>query len=433
MSYIPALYQLFLKHGSVTTDSRQAGRGVIFFALRGERFNGNDFALQALAAGSPCAVVDDPALKGTPGIFCVDEVLLALQRLASFHRRQLGIPILAITGTNGKTTTKELIHAVLSQEFPVCATPGNLNNHIGVPLTLLSMDASTRIGIVEMGANHPGEIARLCEIATPTHGLITNIGKAHLEGFGGFEGVVRTKNELYLALDAPGSTLFVNGANPLLMGLLAHSKASLVTYGNHRQSLCNLSETESAPFLTATWNQHTLRTSMAGGYNLENMEAACAVGLHFGISEAKIVAAISGYKPQNSRSQWVETARNRVLCDYYNANPSSMSIALDHFFRLEIPLGMQKRVLLGDMFELGDATAQEHSRVIDMLGSHPEVEAWLAGVYFSQALSDPWSHIRAFSDTEAMVRAMNIEPFTQSVVLIKGSRGMRMEQLMPHL
>ena len=433
MSYIPALYQLFLSNGSVTTDSRQAGPGVIFFALRGERFNGNDFALQALAAGSPCAVVDDPALKGIQGIFYVDEVLSALQRLASFHRRQLGIPVLAITGTNGKTTTKELIHAVLSQEFAVCATRGNLNNHIGVPLTLLSMDASTRIGIVEMGANHPGEIARLCEIAAPTHGLITNIGKAHLEGFGGFEGVVRTKNELYLALDAPGCTLFVNGGNLLLTGLLAHSRANLVTYGNHQQSLCTLTEAESAPFLTVTWKQHTLRTSLAGGYNMENIEAACAVGLHFGLSEAKIVAAISGYKPQNSRSQWVETARNLVLCDFYNANPSSMSISLDHFFRLEIASGMQKRVLLGDMFELGDASAEEHSRVIDMLGNHPEIEAWVAGTHFSQVLLHPWSHIRAFPDTEAMVRAMEMEPFKQSVVLMKGSRGMRMEQLMPLL
>lgn len=433
MVTIPALYSLFLEHGRVTTDSRQAGNGVIFFALRGERFNGNDFAREALAAGSPCVVADDPSLKGESGIFLVEDVLTVLQQLAAYHRNQLAIPILAVTGTNGKTTTKELIHAVLSKKFPVTATMGNLNNHIGVPLTLLSMDASTRIGIVEMGANHPGEIAFLCQIASPTHGLITNIGKAHLEGFGGFEGVIQTKNELYRALNAPGRTIFVNGSNLLLTGLLEGTRADLVKYGAHPDSCCKLEEKASWPFLQASWGDIPITTSLAGSYNLENLEAASAVGLHFGLTREMIVESISAYQPRNNRSQWIDTGKNRVLCDFYNANPSSMALSLSHFFRYEVPQGMKKMVLLGDMFELGDASEAEHLTILSLLENHPGVEAWCAGAHFLKASLHCPGVVNSFPDTDSMAEAVRSANLRGNVLLVKGSRGMRMEQLLPLL
>lgn len=433
MLNIPALYQLFQEHGRVTTDSRQAGSGVIFFALRGERFNGNDFAMEALAAGSPCVVADDPSLGGKRGIFFVEDVLTALQQLAAYHRNRLGIPILAITGTNGKTTTKELIQTVLSKAFPVSATLGNLNNHIGVPLTLLSMDASTRVGIVEMGANHPGEIALLCRIASPTHGLITNIGKAHLAGFGGFEGVIQTKNELYQALNAPGRTLFVNGANLLLTGLLEGTQADLVRYGAHPDSCCRLEEQSSWPFLVASWGDISIPTSLAGSYNLENLEAACATALHFGMKPLTIAEAIAAYQPRNNRSQWVETGKNRVLCDFYNANPSSLSLSLSHFIRYEVPPGMKKIALLGDMFELGDVAEEEHLRILSLLAASPEVEVWTAGLHFLSASAQCPGVARSFADTESMAAAVGHANLRGNVVLVKGSRGMRMEQLLPLL
>ncbi|MFO8002001.1 MAG: UDP-N-acetylmuramoyl-tripeptide--D-alanyl-D-alanine ligase, partial [Marinilabilia sp.] len=335
---IENLYEVYLESGIISTDTRKLVPGSIFFALKGDRFDGNRFAREALKQGCRLAVVDDAALKGEPGCFVVPDVLEALQQLAGYHRRNLRIPVIGITGSNGKTTTKELITSVLSQKFKVWHTPGNLNNHIGVPLTLLSMKADTEIAVVEMGANHIGEIAALCEIARPDHGLITNVGNAHLEGFGSFEGVRQGKGELYTFLKRTGGEIFINIDNHWLLDMVGDYP--WIGYGTGNEAVVKGSNASAGPLLsfeltTSRVDRMPVNTNLLGLYNLENLLAAASIAHYFGVEEELVREAFENYLPENNRSQFMNTAQNRLLLDAYNANPSSMKAALDHFSTID--------------------------------------------------------------------------------------------------
>ncbi len=429
MKTIDELYTIYTQYPQIITDSRQAATGSIFFALKGENFDGNDFAAKALDAGSNYVVVDNPHVVADDRYILVDNTLHALQDLARIHRSKLTIPVLAITGTNGKTTTKELIKGVLSQKYQVYATLGNLNNHIGVPLTLLAMPQQTQIAVVEMGANHPGEIKNLCEIAQPTHGLITNIGKAHLEGFGGLEGVKRAKKELYDYLEEHGGTIFYHEENPVLSTMVEDMHTTKVDYGNLR-SACRGKVISASPYLKVTLDigqaSYDIATHMAGAYNFENLLAAACIGRYFSVSDERIVASLSEYTPQNNRSQIVQTAHNQLLLDYYNANPTSMKESLHNFF--EHIQGSQM-VILGDMFELGNEAQQEHEAVIEVLRFQKNVTRLVVGKNFYQAAKNT-PDILAFNDVEGLKQWINAHSPKGQFILIKGSRGMKLEQLL---
>jgi UDP-N-acetylmuramoyl-tripeptide--D-alanyl-D-alanine ligase len=426
---IKNLYLLYLKCPNVVTDSRKAVKNSIFFALKGDRFDGNDYALQALAAGCDYAVVDRPDVVKNGQYILVDSVLCALQDLARMHRATFDIPVIAITGTNGKTTTKELLRCVLSSKWNVYATSGNLNNHIGVPLTLLSMPPGTQIAVIEMGASHPGEINDLCHIARPAHGLVTNIGKAHLEGFGGLEGVIRTKKELYDHLDACGGTVFHNQNNPVLTAMLENIHAAkLIGYGNPESS-CRGEIIEASPYLQATLRfgamPYDLETHIAGAYNFENLMAAACIGAYFDVAPQQIVSSLAGYTPQNNRSQVVQAKNNRLLLDYYNANPASMRESLNNFFE-HIRGG--RMVILGDMFELGDAAPQEHGAIVELLLARPDVTGIVVGEEFYRAAKN-MPRIHAFNGMDDLKAWLTAHAPAGQFILIKGSRGMKMEQL----
>ena len=432
MSQLSHLYDIFLEYNNVITDSRQAGKGLIFLALKGDNFDGNIFAEDALAKGCPVAVVDNPELKAKQGMFYVEDVLNTLQELAAYHRQKLGIPIIGITGTNGKTTTKELINAVLSSSYRVCATKGNLNNHIGVPITILGMDNNTQIGIVEMGANHKGEIKHLCGIVKPDIGLITNIGKAHLDGFGGKEGVIQAKKELYDALNGSEKTIFFNGEDNLLAGLLTGSKAIIKEYGESLNSLCRVDIMETSPTIECSWSGNRFTTNLAGVCNKTNIEAACALGLYFGLDKSVCMSAISGYKPTNNRSQWLRTDNNYILCDYYNANPSSMEITVKSFLEQSVEKGLKKQIILGDMFELGAAAAEEHSYILDLLAPYSDVETLVVGDNFynlSKHNTEKFAGINFYPNMESLCLKLADNRITGRQILIKASRGMHMEKL----
>ena len=421
------LYDLYCKFPRISTDSRQVVAGGIFFALHGETFDGNRYAAAAVGAGAAAAVIDDPAV--TDGMsaaekanyFVVPDTLKALQELAARHRRQLGIPILAITGSNGKTTTKELISRTLKRKYRVAVTQGNFNNHIGVPLTLLAMDRSAEFGVVEMGASHCGEIALLCSIAQPDFGLITNIGKAHLEGFGGEEGVMRGKGELldYL-LRHKGTAFYLQQSEALCrmvserngLEAIPYSTTDLKLVGNDRQ------------FLTVSWHGHKIRTHLVGEYNLFNLAAAIAVGTYFDIPEPEIVAAIESYHPDNNRSQRQATPHNTLILDAYNANPSSMEAALRHF--ISEPSMLPKAVILGDMLELGSYSAQEHRKIVELLQEARIEEVFLVGRHFTEAGADCYP---TFPDTDALRTYLTGHPIANRLILIKGSRGIHLERL----
>ena len=383
------LYDLFIHNPQITTDSRNCPKGSIFFALKGDKFDGNQYAGKALASGCVYAVIDNPDYYIGERTILVDNVLKTLQQLAHHHRKVLGLPIIGITGTNGKTTTKELVGRVLSRKFRTAVTQGNLNNHIGVPLTLLAMDRSVEIGVVEMGASHPGEIALLCSIARPDYGLITNIGKAHLEGFGGIEGVMRGKGELLDFLVASGGTAFwLNDSDRLKTMVESRPGLRAISY-----SAPEAIGTE--PFVEARWDGLPVRTRLVGDYNRSNIAAAIAVGLYFGIGRAEIVSAIESYDPDNNRSQKRQTAFNTLISDCYNANPSSMQAALDNFLREADP--RPKAVVLGDMGELGPYAAVEHRTVVERLEQGGIEEAYLVGGHFAEAARG--SRYRTFADT----------------------------------
>lgn len=425
------LYALFLQHPSVTTDSRNVGENSVFFALRGDKFDGNRFARQALESGAALAVVDDPSVAGDDRYIVVDDALETLQQLAGYHRKKLGIPVIAITGTNGKTTTKELVTAVLRMKFNTGCTKGNLNNHIGVPLTLLSLDTNTRLGVVEMGASHPGEIAFLSRIADPDFGIITNVGKAHLEGFGSLEGVIETKSELYRYLEKKNGTIFLNADNHYLTNH-AGQRIRKITYGKSNSAMIRGEILPSPVYLRMQvrfqGEKILLDTKLTGDYNFENVLAAAAVGSHFGISPADIQQAVGNYTPSNSRSQVICSGSNTIILDAYNANPSSMMASLDNLIRLDYP---SKTVILGDMLELGDETAKEHQQVVDFLIPHTNISVYLVGSNFM--LTKKPASFRTFSNTGDLIDYIRINPILCSMVLIKGSHAIGLEKVTQYI
>ena len=425
------LYQLFTKYPVIATDSRNVEPNALFFALKGENFNGNNYATKALEQGAAYAIIDEAADQLGERCILVDNVLKTLQELSRIHRLRLGIPVIAIAGTNGKTTTKELITAVLSKKFQVTATKGNLNNHIGVPLTLLSMTQETRIGIVEMGANHPGEIAALCEIALPDFGLITNVGKAHLEGFGSFEGVRSTKAELYRFIEHNGGKIFRNTTNHWLTEMARE----LETIG--------YKTTPEGEGIEGEIVQHSptlvfrakfpkgwlyLKTNLAGGYNLENALAAVCIGNYFGVDPLEIAESLEDYKPTNNRSQFIKTAFNTLLMDAYNANPSSMDAALENFKPFDAPA---KGVILGDMFELGEASHEEHQKIADKIATMGLPMVMLVGKEFSRCQVSP--DFKVFRDNESLMQFLGNSHLRGYLFLIKGSRGMKLEHVIGKL
>lgn len=425
---IEELYKLYLQHPVVCTDTRNIKTGSIFFALQGVNFNANTFAKEALTKGAKYAVIEEEE-HYTDGCILVNDVLDTLQQLANHHRRQFHIPVIGITGTNGKTTTKELTATVLSKKYKTLFTQGNLNNHIGVPLTLLSLKKEHEIAIIEMGANHQGEIAALSNIAEPNYGIITNIGKAHLEGFGGPEGVIKAKGELYQHIKTHKGKLFVNADDELLMRL--SNGIDRITYGTHPDADCEgITDTQSfmakADFLV-DGIEVEIQSKLAGRYNFYNMMAATCIGFHFGLTISQVKEAIEGYIPSNNRSQVIEKAGNTIWIDAYNANPSSMKSAIENFAEIE---GTGKTLILGDMFELGDDSLKEHQSLADLIESKKCWDAvYLVGTEFGKTKSSA----RRFETTEALIEWIHSNPLKTKTILLKGSRGMAMERVLEKL
>lgn len=419
-----SIYESYRKSFTISTDSRHIEPASVFFALKGERFDGNDFALEVAEAGVASLVVADrPSLPDHPRIVKVKDSLKMLQALALYHRLQMPkLTVLSITGTNGKTTTKELVSAVLSRKYNTIFTQGNFNNHIGVPLTLLRITPDTEFAIVEMGANHPGEIRTLANLACPDYGIITNIGKAHLEGFGSFEGVVKTKNELYENLKASNGTAFVNGDNELLMDL--SKDLCRHTYGMDDTD-CVVKIENCNPFLAVSWKGQTIQTHLVGAYNFENVAAAIAVGSHFGVDDRDIKAALEEYTPTNSRSQVIE-GRNRIIMDAYNANPTSMNASIRNFRQIA---GDEALLILGDMRELGDASEQEHRAILELIKSLGFRQAFLVGPCFQQYNDNP--DYLTFENMMALAAHLALHPVEGRTILVKGSHSIQLEKVLP--
>ncbi len=418
------LYSLFLLHPEITTDSRDCPEGSIFFALKGDNFNGNAYAAAALEKGCSYAVIDEAQYAMDDRFIIVPDVLTTLQQLANEHRRALGTPIIGVTGTNGKTTTKELIATVLQKKYNVLYTQGNFNNHIGVPKTLLRLTKEHDIAVVEMGANHPGEIKTLVEIVEPNYGIITNVGKAHLEGFGSFEGVIRTKGELYDNLRQHSETrVFIDADNEHLARI--SDGLTLVKYGvnSTADDLRVKGEViDCAPFLHFRWNGGEVQTHLIGAYNIYNMLAAATIGLYFNVTEEQVNDALSEYVPSNNRSQLTVTGSNKLIVDTYNANPTSMAAALQNFVLMQVE---PKMAILGDMRELGEVSGEEHQKVVDFLKDHPEIEVWLVGKEFGKTDCA----FRKFDDVAAVKEAIATEKPAERYILIKGSNGIRLFEL----
>ncbi len=425
---VTELYSIYLNHSTISTDSRQIVPGCLFFALKGDTFDGNQYAKVALEAGAAYAVIDDPSFDDNRTLLVVD-VLDALQQLARMHRRKFNIPVIAITGSNGKTTTKELINAVLCQQFKITATKGNLNNHIGVPLTLLSITDDTQMAIIEMGANHQGEIAQLCHIAEPTYGMITNIGKAHLGGFGGYEGVIKAKSELYTWLRMSGGFIFVNSGNPLLMNL--SNGMNRILYGNSDGLHTWGTLRENTATLEIEWHSGAgiipVETNLAGNYNFENVLSAICVGTFFKVTPSSIRLAISTYYPSNSRSQALKTDRNSIILDAYNANPTSMQAAIENFTLMK---AQNKMVILGDMLELGDESLAEHQAIVNLVNESGFGMVLLVGPDFMQVAIGKYLSFSTSEDARDWLMDHQIQDFT---ILVKGSRGIKMEKVLDAL
>jgi UDP-N-acetylmuramoyl-tripeptide--D-alanyl-D-alanine ligase len=414
---IAQLYQLYSQTYLVDTDTRKIRKGAMFFALKGDNFNGNEFAEDALKSGANYVIIDEEKYKTGPKTILVENVLETLQKLANFHRKQLAIPIISLTGSNGKTTTKELINAVLSKKYVTVATAGNLNNHIGVPLTLLSMTPKTVIGIVEMGANHLKEIEFLCEIAEPTYGLITNFGKAHLEGFGDFEGVIKAKSELYDFLRLHKGTVFINIDDELQVKQSAGINA--VEFSNNVIKFM-----EANPFVKVQFKNTLIESNLIGKYNYNNIAVAVAVGNYFDISETDIKIAIENYIPVNNRSQLIQKGTNKIILDAYNANPSSMQAALENFSQLKEE---NKVVFLGDMFELGKDSNAEHEKIANLVASYHFSKVFLIGRAFSATNA---KNAFVSESYESFKNSTNYSNINNATILIKGSRGMALERLL---
>lgn len=437
------LYSLFLQHPIITTDSRDCPAGSIFFALKGANFNGNAYAASALEKGCAYAVIDEPQYAIDDRFILVDDVLTALQQLANEHRRALGTPVIGVTGTNGKTTTKELIAAVLSEKYYVLFTQGNFNNHIGVPKTLLQLRPEHDIAVIEMGANHPGEIKTLVNIVEPDCGIITNVGKAHLEGFGSFEGVICTKGELYDFLrdncedktvshsSVQKGTVFIHADNEHLLGI-SHD-LPLVKYGVSETADCKVIGRvgECAPFLSFSWKAdnatewHKVETHLIGTYNIYNMVAAATIGLSFGVTEDQVCHALANYVPSNNRSQLTVTDHNKLIVDTYNANPTSMMAALQNFNAMKVS---PKMAILGDMRELGEVSEEEHQKVVDFLKQTDIDDVWLVGSEFAKTECS----FRKFDNVDDVKKEIEKLVPSDHYILIKGSNGIKLF-LLPEL
>lgn len=430
------LYKLYQQHPLITTDSRDCPEGSIFFALKGESFDGNRFAKAALEKGCAYAVIDERefAEEGNGRLILVDNVLTTFKKLAREHRRRFDIPVIGITGTNGKTTTKELIAAVLGEKYNVMYTRGNFNNDVGVPKTLFSLRPEHEIAVVEMGASHPGDIKALVDYVEPTCGLITNVGRAHLQGFGSFEGVKRTKGELYDFLESHNGLLFLNESNPDLMEMAAQRNfGRIISYGRDEGGNVEGEVIDCSPFLNFRWRQHLhagqmpanayeVETHLIGAYNLDNMLAAIAVGLHFGVSPAQINHALGHYIPSNNRSQLETTEHNRLIVDAYNANPSSMAAAIDNF---KLMKAERKMAILGDMLELGTVSDEEHQKTVDALAAAGIKKVWLVGEEFGKT----HTAFRKFKNVDEVKAAIAAHRPENYYILIKGSNGIHLSQL----
>lgn len=426
---VEALYQLFLTSKGVTTDSRNCPVGTIFFALKGESFNGNTFARQALEKGCSYAVIDEAqhAVEGDNRYVVVKDVLKALQLLANYHRRQFSLPIIGITGTNGKTTTKELISAVLSKTHHVLYTTGNLNNHIGVPLTLLRLTAEHDIAVIEMGASHPGDIQELVDIAEPDYGIITNVGKAHLEGFGSFEGVMKTKGELYDFIRRKvNGQIFVHHDNPYLMKM--SEGLDRIYYGTGDDLYVNGRVTGNSPYLSVSWKagvngeNHEVSTQLIGDYNFANVMAAIAIGHFFRVPSDRIDSALEEYVPQNNRSQLKQTEHNTLIIDAYNANPTSMMAALENFGNMKAE---HKMLILGDMKELGADSATEHQRIVDFIDKHYAFDSVvLVGELFAGARHK----YESYANVQELIEHLKLHQPQGKTILIKGSNSVKLAE-----
>ena len=420
---IKYIHSLFLKCNSVSIDTRKIESNSLFVAIKGDRFDANTFAKAALEKGASYVLIDDGSYFIDQRTIVVEDSLVALQELAKFHRDYLKLPIIALTGSNGKTTTKELINVVLSKKMNTKATVGNLNNHIGVPLTLLSFTSETEIGIVEMGANHQKEIEFLCEIAKPDYGYITNFGKAHLEGFGGVEGVIKGKSEMYNYLSKSEKLLFINLEDPIQVEKSKDLK--VYTFGvNKLNANVNITDVKANPFVEISFSGLVIKSHLIGLYNANNINAALAIGTYFGVSDNQIKEALESYIPENNRSQLVTKGTNQIILDAYNANPSSMTVAIENFLQLE---NSNKIMILGDMFELGQESQEEHKAIIKLLLNQNEVKCYFVGsaFYANRKEQDNFCFYNSFEDFS---NATSAHEFINSSILIKGSRGMALER-----
>jgi len=429
------LYSIYQQHPEICTDSRIRTNGALFFALKGDNFNANAFAIKALENGCSYAVIDEPEFAIDERFIVVDNVLSSLQQLAQYHRKQLITKIVGITGTNGKTTTKELIAAVLNQKYNVLYTLGNLNNHIGVPLTLLKLKPEHEIAIIEMGANHPGEIKILAEIACPDFGIITNVGKAHLEGFGSFEGVMNTKAELYDYISNFGKLIFINSGNKFLKEMafksgLRNTDQQIeyqLTEDTESTTFVSGKIADCSPFLhmkcdTNSGTIFDVNTKLIGSYNAENILAAVSIGNYFGLTDIEIKTGLENYQPQNNRSQLTETNRNKLVVDTYNANPTSMKAAITNFSIMNV---QNKTLILGDMLELGTYSRDEHQNIVDLLRELHFENVYLVGPEFKKTDNS----YACFADVSEILMYLNQNPINNHFVLIKGSRGIKLEQV----
>ena len=419
---IEQLYQIFSEHPSVQTDTRKLKEGDIFFALKGPNFNANHFALQALQNGAAYAVIDEDINSDDQRLIKTNDVLATLQELAKYHRQQFNIPFIAITGSNGKTTTKELVSAVLSSHYTTYTTQGNLNNHIGVPLTLLSIKKDAQMAVIEMGANHQKEIESYCAYTLPTHGIITNCGKAHLEGFGGIEGVRKGKGELFDFLRAHNGTAFIFNGYDYLQSM-SKGIQHIFTYGTS-DAMVNGNVTTSEPFLEVQiTNNYSIQTHLVGAYNLPNVLCAVAVGKYFNVPEEKIKSSIENYFPSNSRSQMMEKGTNKIILDAYNANPSSMKLAIENFAKLHVS---NKVLMLGGMAELGDTSLAEHEAIIALIEKHRWDKVVLVGGDFAKT-----KHSLMYFNNSIEAKNWFVQQnFQNTYILIKGSRSMQMEKVL---
>ena len=425
---IEPIYLKYLESGKVSTDTRQITPGSVFFALKGPNFNANEFAIEALNKGASYAVVDEVRFVSDERILLVDDGLTALQDLARYHRSKLNIPFIGLTGSNGKTTSKELVSAVLSKKFKTYATKGNLNNHIGVPLTILAIDSSYEIGVIEMGANHLGEIALLCGIANPTHGFITNIGRAHIGTFGGYENIIRGKSELFQHLITMDGHVFINSQNPTLANMAKRFSNPLFYPAKGDYYHAELIDADPLVRVRAE-NSEEIKTQMIGAYNFENIAAALCIGKFFGIPDTLANEAIAEYVPGNMRSQVMIKGTNTIILDAYNANPSSMEAAINNLAEMN---ASRKVVILGDMYELEEEAETEHKKLGNILKEKGIKEAYLCGKLI-QVARETFPEANFFKSKEELYEKLKKEPIQNATILIKASRGMALEKVIDYI